>query len=355
MLAHQAIAPRRLDDLGKHTTVGIDLGSRQAKAVFLNGQHLLTAITATGTDAQETADRLLGKLLAASGRARSEIDYVVSTGYGRVALEWDRFPSSIMIEISCHAMGAHFLLDGTQTIVDIGGQDSKAINVDPDNGRVLEFVMNDKCAAGTGRFLERIAELLDHSLDELGPRSLESTRALEILSQCVLFAESEVISLKACGERREDIDAAVHLASARRVRILVNRLGLEPELGVYKAIDDGGAAILGWQTPNVFTYEWREDVHPLRAIAELVPSGRMIGSPIHRLKSIEGVLKQTGSRGILFDGYVGFSFGGIHGEIHRDDFQKLGFPSISLEGSFQVGPPSGQLLTRVRTFVEMLS
>jgi predicted CoA-substrate-specific enzyme activase len=127
-------------------------------------------------------------------------------------------------------MGAHFLLDAARTIVDIGGQDSKAIKVDPDTGRVVEFVMNDKCAAGTGRFLEKIAELLDYSLDELGPRSLESTKTIEISSQCVVFAESEVISLKARGERREDIAAAVHLASARRVRNLVNRLGLEPEL-----------------------------------------------------------------------------------------------------------------------------
>jgi predicted CoA-substrate-specific enzyme activase len=127
-------------------------------------------------------------------------------------------------------MGAHVLNRGTRTIIDIGGQDSKAIKVDPDNGRVRDFVMNDKCAAGTGRFLEKIAELLDYQLEELGDRALEATKKIEISSQCVVFAESEVISLKARGERREDIAAGIHYASARRVRNLVNRVGLDPEL-----------------------------------------------------------------------------------------------------------------------------
>jgi benzoyl-CoA reductase/2-hydroxyglutaryl-CoA dehydratase subunit BcrC/BadD/HgdB len=131
--------------------------------------------------------------------------------------------------------------------------------------------------------------------------------------------------------------------------------GRGQEFGVYKAIDDCGGAVLGWQTPNVFNYTWREDVPPLQSIAEYVLSGRMIGSPVHRLKSIERVLEQTGSKGILFYGYVGCSFGGIYNEIQRSYFHKKGIPSISLEGSFQVGPPSGQLLTRVRAFVEMLS
>ena len=131
--------------------------------------------------------------------------------------------------------------------------------------------------------------------------------------------------------------------------------GRGQEFGVYKAIDDCGGAVLGWQTPNVFTHDWREDVPALEAIAEFVLSGRVIGSPVHRLKTIENVIEQSGSRGILFYGYVGCSFAGIHGEIMRDHFHKRGMPSISLEGTFQVGPPSGQLLTRVRAFVEMLS
>jgi benzoyl-CoA reductase/2-hydroxyglutaryl-CoA dehydratase subunit BcrC/BadD/HgdB len=144
-------------------------------------------------------------------------------------------------------------------------------------------------------------------------------------------------------------------ASNRKVVPLAWIGGRGQEFGVYKAIDDCGGAVLGWQTPNVFTHKWREDVPPLEAIAEFVLSGRVIGSPVHRLKAIESILNHSGSKGILFYGYVGCSFGGIHMEIMRDHFQKQGFPSISLEGTFQVGPPSGQLLTRVRAFVEMLS
>jgi benzoyl-CoA reductase/2-hydroxyglutaryl-CoA dehydratase subunit BcrC/BadD/HgdB len=131
--------------------------------------------------------------------------------------------------------------------------------------------------------------------------------------------------------------------------------GRGQEFGVYKAIDDCGGAVLGWQTPNQFAVDWREDVPPVEAIARYVINGRSVGSPVHRLGIIEQVLEKTGSKGILFYGYVGCSFGGIHVEIQRNHFHKLGIPSISLEGSFQVGPPSGQLLTRVRAFVEMLS
>lgn len=145
-------------------------------------------------------------------------------------MEFGDTPREILTEISCHAMGSHFLNAGTKTIIDIGGQDSKAIKVDPDNGKVVEFIMNDRCAAGTGRFLEKVAGLLDYSIDELGEEALKSKKNLSISSQCVVFAESEIISLKAKGERREDIAAGIHFAAARRVRNLVNRLGIEPEL-----------------------------------------------------------------------------------------------------------------------------
>ncbi len=226
----EVIADEHVGKLLDSRVIGIDIGSRQAKAVLLDRDRIHTEVTGSGVDAQQTADHLLRRILKQVGISRDSIQNVVGTGYGRIALEWDDLPGQVITEISCHAMGAHFLNAGTRTIIDIGGQDSKAIKVDPTNGRVVEFVMNDKCAAGTGRFLEKIAELLDYRLDELGPRALLSGKQLEISSQCVVFAESEVISLKARGERREDIAAAVHLAAARRVRNLVNRLGLEPEL-----------------------------------------------------------------------------------------------------------------------------
>lgn len=230
MLASEVLADEKVSALGDAQVLGIDVGSRQAKAVLVRGKEIHTAITASGVDAQETADRLLRRIVKQTGIARGDIAGVVGTGYGRIALSFEDIRTDVVTEISCHAMGAHWLNAGTRTIVDIGGQDSKAIKVDPDSGRVVEFVMNDKCAAGTGRFLEKIAELLGFTLEELGPRALRANRRIEITSQCVVFAESEVISLKARGERPEDIAAGIHFASARRVRNLVNRLGLEPQL-----------------------------------------------------------------------------------------------------------------------------
>ncbi|MFZ2948509.1 MAG: acyl-CoA dehydratase activase [Desulfuromonadaceae bacterium] len=212
------------------TVIGIDIGSRTGKAVLLHKGHLYTAITPTGVHTQETADKLFGKLIKQTKLAQSDIDYIVGTGYGRVSLEFGEVPHWIVTEISCHAMGAHVLNANVRSIVDIGGQDSKAIRVDPKTGKVVEFIMNDKCAAGTGRFLEKAASLLDLTTEELGAESLKATKPSDVSSQCVVFAESEVISLKAKGATRADIAAGIHIATARRVRNLFNRLGLEEEL-----------------------------------------------------------------------------------------------------------------------------
>jgi benzoyl-CoA reductase/2-hydroxyglutaryl-CoA dehydratase subunit BcrC/BadD/HgdB len=131
--------------------------------------------------------------------------------------------------------------------------------------------------------------------------------------------------------------------------------GRGQEFGVYKAIDDAGGAVTQWHIPDEHTQDYREDLPPLQAYANYIISARMGGSPIRRLKNIEENMKVFGAKGILFYSYVGCSFGGVHKEIQRDYFQKLGVPSISLEGSFQVGPPTGQLLTRIRAFIEMFS
>lgn len=230
------------------TVVGIDIGSRTGKAVLFTGDELYAVQTPTGIEMQETSDELLSELLEKSGLKRSDISYIVGTGYGRVAMSFPDIPHQIVTEISCHAMGAHYLNAGIKTIIDIGGQDSKGIKVDPETGRVIEFVMNDKCAAGTGRFLEKVAQLLDLDLSELGEAAIKATKPSEISSQCVVFAESEVISLRAKGATQEDIAAGIHMATARRVRNLISRIGLEPGLafsggvsnnvGMKKAIED---------------------------------------------------------------------------------------------------------------------
>ena len=224
------ISSGKLSSVRPETTIGIDIGSRQSKAVMLNDDGIHTAITASGVHPHETAARLVDKLLKASGQPRHSISHICGTGYGRIALQFDDIPAEIVTEITCHAMGAHYLHSATRTIIDIGGQDCKAIKIDTSNGKVTEFAMNDKCAAGSGRFLEKTAEMLGFSLFELGEKALTSTKKLEMSSQCVVFAESEIVSLKARGEKAEDIAAGVHFAIARRVCNLVNRIGLDPEL-----------------------------------------------------------------------------------------------------------------------------
>jgi predicted CoA-substrate-specific enzyme activase len=236
-----------VDQIRNVRVVGIDIGSRTGKAVLLSGDNLYTTATPTGVNMQDTADELLNDLLEQSGLKKVELDYIVGTGYGRVAMKFEN-PHQLVTEISCHAMGVHYLDTGVKTIIDIGGQDSKAIKVDPETGRVVSFAMNDKCAAGTGRFLERVAQLLDYDLNELGEEAVKAQQPSDISSQCVVFAESEVISLRAKGELRADIAAGIHFATARRVRNLLSRVGLEPglafsggvsnNLGMKKAIEE---------------------------------------------------------------------------------------------------------------------
>lgn len=228
--------------------LGIDIGSRTGKAVIISSEEIYTAQVPTGINMQETADELLEEILEKAEVEKSDISYIVGTGYGRVALKFEDIPNQVVTEISCHAMGAHYLNSEVRTIIDIGGQDSKAIKVDPKTGKVVEFVMNDKCAAGTGRFLEKVAELLEFTIDELGEQAVISESPSEISSQCVVFAESEIISLRAKGYKKEDIAAGVHIATARRIKTLLSRVGIEPEIffsggvsnnvGMRKAIED---------------------------------------------------------------------------------------------------------------------
>lgn len=242
------IDPAIYAELTDDKVIGLDLGSRTGKGVLLADGKLYTAITPTGVYMQETADKLVGKLLKLSGLSQGDIAYIVGTGYGRISLGFGTTPQKIVTEISCHAMGAHVLNAKVKTIVDIGGQDSKAIRVDPKTGKVVEFIMNDKCAAGTGRFLEKAAHLLDITVEQLGDEALKADAPADISSQCVVFAESEVISLKAKGISRANIAAGIHIATARRVRNLLNRIGLEPDLvfsggvsnnlGMRKALED---------------------------------------------------------------------------------------------------------------------
>jgi predicted CoA-substrate-specific enzyme activase len=224
------IDPKIVGELTNVTSMGVDIGSRNAKAVLLHQGKLHTAVLPTGINMQETAAELFDELFATANICLEDIAFIVGTGYGRVSLKFDTVPNEILTEITCHAMGAHYLNAGTRTIVDIGGQDAKAIQIDPVTGKVVKFKMNDKCAAGTGRFLEKAAVLLDLDMFTVGPESVKSTKDLEVSSQCVVFAESEVISHRAKGELASDIAAGIHMASAKRVTGLLRAIPLESDI-----------------------------------------------------------------------------------------------------------------------------
>jgi len=214
-------------EIPSNRVVGIDIGSRQAKAVLLANSHLYTALAPTGFFMKDTAGEILENLFSQSGLEMRDLDYIVATGYGRIALEFEMIPHRTVTEISCHGIGASYLGDGINTIIDIGGQDSKVIRIDPSNGRVLDFAMNDKCAAGTGRFLEKAANILGCDITDLGEMSMAATVPADISSQCVVFAESEIISGRAKGGNVHDLAAGVHLSVLRRVSNLLNRIGIE--------------------------------------------------------------------------------------------------------------------------------
>ena len=164
------------------------------------------------------------EILEKAGLQRSDLIKIVSTGYGRVSIP---FADENVTEISCHGKGAHYLNPQIRTILDIGGQDSKAIHLN-EKGDVTDFVMNDKCAAGTGRFLEMMARTLEVGIEDLGVLSLKSTENIEISSMCSVFAESEVISLIAQNKETSDIAHGIHMAIAAKAISLMRRVGLEP-------------------------------------------------------------------------------------------------------------------------------
>jgi predicted CoA-substrate-specific enzyme activase len=205
-------------------TAGIDVGSITAKAAAVDDGKLIgDRILMTGYDAGKAGRLVFEELMAELGIRREDLRCIIATGYGRSRVG---FADRAVTEITCHAIGAHFLNPAVRTIIDIGGQDSKAIAVDAD-GRVREFAMNDKCAAGTGRFLEVMARALEVDLGEFGAFSLRGGRPAGISSLCTVFAESEVISLIAKGETRENIIAGIHESIAARVAAMAGRVGVQ--------------------------------------------------------------------------------------------------------------------------------
>ncbi|MEJ2024221.1 MAG: acyl-CoA dehydratase activase [Deltaproteobacteria bacterium] len=204
-------------------TVGIDVGSNTTKAALLKDGSLLgTRLLFTGYNARKAGEVVFHDLMAEHNVDRDAIDRIVATGYGRNSID---FAHKAITEITCHAAGAHHQYPDVRTVIDIGGQDSKAIALDQ-SGRVVDFAMNDKCAAGTGRFLEVMARALEVDLDAFGEISLQAETPAPISSLCTVFAESEVISLISRGEKRENIIAGIHDAIGARVAAMANRIRL---------------------------------------------------------------------------------------------------------------------------------
>ncbi len=208
-------------------TLGIDIGSITTKAaVVKDGKLLGTRVGFTGYNIEKAWRHVTEELLGGLGLEFSSLEKIVSTGYGRASVE----PAHKSVtEITCHAAGAHFCAPHIRSIIDIGGQDSKSIVLD-ENGKVKDFVMNDKCAAGTGRFLEVMARALQIDLEDFGDISLMAEKPGKISSLCTVFAESEVISLISRGESRENIVAGIHESIAMRISAMANRVGVRPPL-----------------------------------------------------------------------------------------------------------------------------
>lgn len=208
---------------------GCDVGSLTGKAVILkNGSIISYGIVPTTPKPERTARNAMDEALKKGSLTLEDIEFIVGTGYGRVKIP---FANKEISELTCHGKGAHSFIPSIRTIIDVGGQDCKVIKVNKD-GKILDFAMNDKCAAGTGRFLEVMAKTLELKLDDLGPISLKSKNQAKITAQCSVFAETEVVSLMADGAEVADIVAGINDTIASRIMTLVYRVGLEEDITI---------------------------------------------------------------------------------------------------------------------------
>lgn len=209
---------------------GIDVGSLSAQAVILKDNAIFSyGSIRVKPNPVESATTAMEIALKEKGLTFKDIDYCVSTGYGRDKLQSEGLAQDNMSEISCHGKGAHWVLPQVRTIIDIGGQDAKVIRVDAE-GELENFVMNDKCAAGTGRFLDVMSKTLGIPVEELGPLSFQAKTVIEMSNRCSIFCETEVHHYLQRGATLADVAAGVNKTMAGRVMALVRRVGLEKEV-----------------------------------------------------------------------------------------------------------------------------
>jgi predicted CoA-substrate-specific enzyme activase len=236
---------------------GIDIGSTMTKVVLIDtdGTILSTIKGPTGPEHRQLANEVMKRALEQANLRLDDIAYIVATGYGRLNVP---FADDQITELSCHARGVSSIFPNVRTAIDIGGQDAKCMKIR--HGKLVDFVMNDKCAAGTGRFLEVIAATLGIKLEDLGALSLKSIKKVAISNVCTIFAQQEIVARLSEGEKAEDIIAGMHDALASRVVTLARRLKIEPDvvltggvaknIGMVKAMKESlGCKILVPQEP----------------------------------------------------------------------------------------------------------
>ena len=260
---------------------GVDVGSTQTKAIIINEKLEIVgrSLIDTGANVIRAADRSFAEALLTAGLRREDVAYVVGTGYGRYKVA---FGDAQITEISCHARGASYLFPGTRTVIDMGGQDAKGIKVG-EGGEVKDFVMNDKCAAGTGRFLANAAEALGLPLDDIGEISLRAKNPVRLTTVCTVFVESDIMSYLAQGKKIEDILGGVHSAIAARTISLVRRVGIEAEVTF-----TGGVSL------NIGMVRALEDKLGMKLNAS--PESHFVGALGAGLFALERAIKATGER-----------------------------------------------------------
>lgn len=211
----------------KTIAAGVDIGSVSTQAVvMIDGEIYAFSSLRTGSSSPDSAAKSMNAALQNTGMELKDINYVVGTGYGRVNVP---FAQRTITEIACHARGANYVNPAVRTVLDMGGQDCKAIRCD-ERGKVVEFMMNDKCAAGTGRGIETVADLLEVPIEEIGPLSLQvKEEPRPVSSTCVVFARTEILGLFRQGWSKEEILASFTAALAKRTCSLLERLGMEKE------------------------------------------------------------------------------------------------------------------------------
>ena len=206
--------------------LGVDIGSTTAKAIILDesGSIRGRVVMNSGVRVDQAIEKVREECCRQAGISTDQIDYCISTGYGRLRVP---YMDAQITEITCHARGLHSVMPEAKTVIDIGGQDSKVISLGED-GSILNFVMNDQCAAGTGRFIDVMSRIMEIPIEEVGDFALRADEPAAISSVCTVFAESEVISKASSGVSPENIMAGVHLSIARRIRGLVGQYNVPP-------------------------------------------------------------------------------------------------------------------------------